>query len=169
MLTALQRKDLDPEQPALHASAVAEKLGDWDAVIQAIESVETAAEHAVLMIRLTRAGLTGGRRELGLAALCQLCWRQPEAAAVLLDRCEDPPVSRRLESFWDLEPPLPTELFPAWLLAGGHPMPEIRQISARTGPRCARWRSYAACASTRLRRNRANGCSGQSRCFSSTG
>lgn len=139
LLAALEGAEFDPHQPGLHASAVAEKLGDWEAVIRAIEALETATEHAVLMIRLARAGLAGGRREIGLAALSQLCWRHPEAAADFLERCEDVQISRRLESFWDLEPPLPTALFPAWLLATDLPMPEIAPKQCPDQPEVRAW------------------------------
>ena len=139
LLTALEGTAFDPRRPGLHASAIAEKLGDWDAVIHAIEAHESAAEQPELMVRLVRAGLAGGRREVGLAALCQLCWRHPEAAADFLDRCEDAPISRRLESFWDLEPPLPTGLFPAWLQAGGYALPEIAPDQCPDRPEVRAW------------------------------
>lgn len=139
LLAALEGRAFDPHQPGLHASAIAEKLGDWDAVIHAIEAYEGAAEQPELVARLVRAGLEGGRREIGLAALCQLCWRHPEVAADFLDSCANAQISRRLESFWDLEPPLPTGLFPAWLLAGGYALPEIAPDQCPDQPEVRAW------------------------------
>lgn len=125
LMAALDAAEFDPDRPQLHPSALAERMGDWEGVIDATEAVSDVARYSVLLERRARAGLAAGRREIGLAALCQLCWRHPERAEAFLESCGDEEIARRLERFWDLEPLIPIGLFPAWLTAGGYRLPEI--------------------------------------------
>ncbi len=113
----------DPGQPHLHASALYERLGDWQAAASSIMATPDWHEHAILAGRLATAGLKHGQRSHGLSALCQLCWLHSEAANTWLDGSDDDELTRRVERFWDLDPELDIALFPAWLAAIGYLMP----------------------------------------------
>ncbi|MFU8830923.1 MAG: hypothetical protein ACNA7J_02095 [Wenzhouxiangella sp.] len=125
LLGSVDDKRFDPDRPQLHPSALHERLADWQAVVSSILDTPDWHRHAVLVGRLASAGLTSGRREQGLAALCQLCWRHPEAASAWLDGSDDDELTRRAEHFWDLDPELDIKLFPAWLVARGYAMPDV--------------------------------------------
>lgn len=120
----LDPAEFDPARPDQHPSALAERLADWAGVIAAVEAVDRYVEQPVLLARLAGAALELGQREQALAALCQLCWRHGPAAERWLDSCDDAELTRRVERYWDLEPALPIERFPAWLVLTGYPMPD---------------------------------------------
>jgi hypothetical protein len=124
IVAAMDESQWDPGQPRRHPSLLHERLGDWPAAASSIMATPDWHRHAILVGRLATAGLKMGRRELGLAAMCQLCWLHPEAANVWLDGSDDNELTRRVERFWDLDPLLDITLFPAWLAAIGYPMPD---------------------------------------------
>ena len=117
--------NFDPDRPDDHPSHLLARLGDHSAVIAAVRAVKDYLDQPELLARLAHAGLSGGQRETGLVALCQLCWRHPERAEAWLDACRDDELVRRVERFWDLEPPLAIGLFPAWLISVAYPLPDI--------------------------------------------
>lgn len=114
----------DPEHPEHHPSAIAEQLEDWAGVVSSVKAVTAYPDHAPLLAALARAALRQGQRDHGLLALAQLCWRHPAVAEQWLDASDDEELSRRVAIFWDLDPALPTELFPAWLALAGYSMPD---------------------------------------------
>jgi hypothetical protein len=125
LIAGLNPSSFDPSRPDLHPSALAARFEDWPAVISAVEAVDDAHAHAPLLQWLATAGLKAQRRDIGLTALCQLCWRHAEAAEQWLEMGDDDELNGRIAMFWDLDPPLPIELFPAWLTMRGYPLPEI--------------------------------------------
>lgn len=125
LAASLDAARFDPDQPELHPASLAAAMGDWPGVLNAIKAVDRAHEHTRLMELAATAGLKADRRAIGLAALCQLCWRHSQAAEAWLDRTDDQEIATRITRFWDLDDPLDIELFPAWLVASGYPMPDI--------------------------------------------
>jgi hypothetical protein len=113
----------EPGQPG--PAELFQRAGDPVAALHALD--EQAIEDRTTSQRLVEldASLAVGQRERALRALSWLCWIDPEAAEAWLEQGRDDELSRRVEQFWDLETPLATELFPAWLLARGYPVPEI--------------------------------------------
>jgi len=104
-----------------------ERAGDPSAALEALD--QHAEEDWTTNQRLVelRASLSLGQRERALRALSWLCWTDARAAESWLEEGHDDELSRRVEQFWDLETPLETGLFPAWLLARGYPVPEVER------------------------------------------
>ncbi len=123
--------DYDPARRRCHPSALYERAGNREAAIAAVQAVPAYERHADLLACLARSGLAGGRRDLGWEALASLCWHHPEAAESFLEVTRDEEIQRRIEQFWDLEPPLPTELFPAWLATVAYALPELPDDGSR--------------------------------------
>ncbi|MGY6586746.1 MAG: hypothetical protein ACXIUB_00510 [Wenzhouxiangella sp.] len=117
-------QNFDPEHPDRHRSAWLFELEDWNASVQAcqqaLDEEPSNLQSPELLARLATAGLNAGQRETALLAVCQLCWRHPQAAERWLEATDDVEIARRIARFWDLDPLLPTELFPAWLALEGH-------------------------------------------------
>ncbi len=107
------------------------KAGDMAGVLREIDRLESSSSSDAMSsaLRLVdiRASLRLGDRDRALRNLSLLCWSDPKAAEDWLELGEDDELSRRVEQFWDLEKPLEIELFPAWLLARGYPMPSVDQ------------------------------------------
>ncbi len=121
----LDAEAFDPQHPQLHPASLAAESGGWAEVLQALQAVERAFEHARLMELAAIAGLKTNQREAGISALCQLCWRHPRTAETWLEQTDDAEIAARITRFWDLEDPLDIELFPAWLITIGFPVPDI--------------------------------------------
>ena len=121
----------DPAGSRSHPSALHERAGDWSAAIAAVQAVPGYECHADLLARLARSGLAGNRRDVGWQALALLCWHHPEAAESFLETTRDDDIQRRIEQFWDLEPPLPVELFPAWLATLAFALPRLPDDDSR--------------------------------------
>ncbi len=123
--------DYDPDNSHCHPSALYERAGDPAAAIAAVESVPDCERYPDLLVCLARSGLACGHRDRGWQALALLCWHHPEAAESFLETTGDEEVQRRVEQFWDLEPPLPTALFPAWLATAAYALPEVPEDDSR--------------------------------------
>jgi hypothetical protein len=121
----------DPGNDRLHPSALHERAADWPATVDAALAVPDRCRHADLLKRLARAGIAGQRRDLGWQALALLCWHHPDAAESFLEANRDEEFQRRIEQYWDLEPPLPVELFPAWLATLSFALPELPEDGTR--------------------------------------
>ena len=114
----------NPAEPDQHCSAWWFELQEWAQTVtacqRALAEQPAAFDSPPLLSRLATAGFKGGDREQALLAVCQLCWRHPEAAERWLETTEDSEVARRIARFWDMDPLLPIALFPAWLALEGH-------------------------------------------------
>lgn len=128
----------DPASGRMHPSALYERAGDRAAAIASVQAVPEYQRHAELLARLARAGLAGDQRDLGWQALVLLCWHHPEAAESFLESTRDEEAQRRIEQFWDLEPLLPVELFPAWLAALAFALPQLPEDDSRGSRALAR-------------------------------
>ncbi len=134
----------DPDQPDLHPTAVLARIEDWPGVLAAVLALPDYLDQPILLRRLADAALATGDREQGLAAVCQLCWRHGKAAEAWLDACQDDELVRRLEIFWDLDPPLPIDLFPAWLVSVAYALPDIPESACPDTPAAEAWTRFRA-------------------------
>jgi hypothetical protein len=138
---ALPGRPFDPERPELHASFAAARAEDWDAARRAVEAELDWRSEPVLIQRHAAAWERLGDRQAALADWCLLCWDFPASAP---DRL---PESGLLGAAWtdfqDLEPPLDTPDFPAWLVLRGAgpfaPPPEAANAAARETFECIQW------------------------------
>lgn len=121
----------DPASDATHVSTLLERAGDWSDVIDSIRAVPDYQDHPALLRRLAHAGLAVDRRDQGWQALAQLCWHHPGEAESFLERTTSKEIQRRIEQYWDLEPALPIELFPAWLATLSFALPDLARDESR--------------------------------------
>ncbi len=125
LAAAVDAVDFDPDQPSRHPALLAARSDDWSGVLEATAAVPELFRYADLLEAQANAAFKTDQRELALAAVCQLCWRHPGRAEAWLDQVRDQEIERRIEQFWDLDPPLDISLFPAWLLARAYPLPRV--------------------------------------------
>jgi hypothetical protein len=115
---SLAGRAFDPGTPRLHAAFAWERAGRWDAVCHAVQAQPDWRGQPLLL--LAHAQACWRRRDLAAARRdwMWLCWEHPLDAerAFIAPQLPD----RRLADLWgafgDLDPALPTEDFPAWLL-----------------------------------------------------
>ncbi len=139
---SLNPAEYDPAQPQLHRSAVLARLQDWAGVVDAVKAFDAYLQQPELLARLAEAALAMGDREQGLAAVCQLCWRHGKAAETWLDAAQDDELVRRIEIFWDLDPPLDIALFPAWLVSVAYALPDIPPGECPDTPAAEAWTRF---------------------------
>ncbi len=113
--STLQNRPFDPSHPDLHASYTAAQARDWPGVRQAVEREADWPRQAVLLERHARACAHLSDQAAALHSWCLLCWQFPQLGD-RLDSCGDSSLSGSWHEFLDLEPELPAEEFPAWLL-----------------------------------------------------
>lgn len=110
--------------PDLHNSYVLAQAQDWEGVSHSILNEAGWWERETLCLRLAECGYLRQERRETLMAWCYLCWINPEEAMAVLDSGEWIDLSTvnlwhqflELEDELELEEPLSTEEFPAWLL-----------------------------------------------------
>ncbi len=98
-----------------HMSYTASQAMDWDTARQAVEQTPHWQSDPVLLQRHARACEQLHRRCDALLSWFTLCWQFPE----LSDASEssiDTELRQQWAAFLELEPELPTQTFPAWLL-----------------------------------------------------
>lgn len=115
LLAAVAGLPFDPLRPSLHTSHLAERLGEWKGVVAAVEAEPAWHENPMLLRRHARACDRLHRPGAALASWFRLCWLDPAAAAAVGE--EGTAEWRELwRRFGELDPELPEEAFPAWLL-----------------------------------------------------
>jgi hypothetical protein len=112
---ALQNRDFTPSRPDLHPSYTAIQAQDWTMVRQAVERETDWQHQPILLERHAIACTYLADQVAALQSWCQICWQFP-ALEDRLERCGDHTLQRGWQMFLDLEPELPTEDFPAWLI-----------------------------------------------------
>jgi hypothetical protein len=112
---ALQDQAFDPTKPDLHASYTATQAQDWSMARQAVERETDWRRQPVLLERHAIASTYLDDQAAALTSWYLICWQFPELDEKL-DRCSDHTLHSGWQAFLDLEPELPTEDFPAWLL-----------------------------------------------------
>jgi hypothetical protein len=112
---ALLETPFDPARPEHHASHTAAQARDWGGVRQAVEGEAQWQQQPALLERHAWACTQLSDQPAALQSWCWLCWQFPQRDGHL-ENCNDPVLRRGWQAFLDLEPELPTETFPAWLL-----------------------------------------------------
>ncbi|TVP80809.1 hypothetical protein [Thioalkalivibrio sp.] len=113
---ALPRDRFDPVHPDLHASYAELRIPDWDAVIASVQAVPAHAEHAALLSRLALALQHRNRPEAAMLTWARCSELAPDQSPADLTRDASPRLYRHALCFADLDAPLDTADFPAWLL-----------------------------------------------------
>lgn len=113
---ALDGQPFDPDAPDLHASYCVVQALDWRGARDAIER-----EHGWQgqLILLQRHAIACERQHDDIGALqswFRLCWQFPAGAVEAIDSSGSGELHSGWERFEDLDPPLPADRFPAWLL-----------------------------------------------------
>lgn len=112
---ALHAQPYQASQPKLHVSYTATQAMDWDAVNQAIEQEPNWQTEPVLLLRHATASDYLHRQAEALQDWFLLCWQFPEKSN-LLKTSSNHALRQQWLSFLDLDPELPAQAFPAWLL-----------------------------------------------------
>ncbi|VAW83322.1 hypothetical protein MNBD_GAMMA13-1208, partial [hydrothermal vent metagenome] len=102
-------------QPELHASYTASRAMDWDSARQAVERVPDWRAEPVLLQRHTRACEHLHLRSDALLGWFTLCWRFAQHSDAI-ESSNDTELQQCWLAFLELEPELPTQAFPAWML-----------------------------------------------------
>jgi len=113
--SALCNQSYQTAQPEMHASYTASRAMDWDTARQAVEQVPAWRADPVLLQRHARACDQLHRRCDALLSWFNLCWRFPLHSDAI-ESSSDTELHQQWISFQELEPELPTQTFPAWLL-----------------------------------------------------
>ncbi len=112
---ALHDQPYQTAQPEMHASYTASRAMDWDTARQAVEQAPDWRADPVLLQRHARACDQLHLRCDALLSWFNLCWRFPQQSDVL-ESSIDAELRQQWINFLELEPELPMQTFPAWLL-----------------------------------------------------
>ncbi len=113
--SALHDQSFQTAQPKTHTSYTASRAMDWDLARQAVEQVPDWRANPVLLQRHARACDQLHRRCDALLSWFTLCWRFPQRCDAL-ESSSDTELHQQWIAFLELEPELPMQTFPAWLL-----------------------------------------------------
>ena len=112
---ALHDQPYQTAQPEMHASYTASRAMDWDIARQAVEQAPDWRADPVLLQRHAHACDQLHLRCEALLSWFNLCWRFPQQSDAL-ESSIDAELRQQWINFLELEPELPTQTFPAWLL-----------------------------------------------------
>ncbi len=112
---AIQNQDYQASQEYLHLSYTASQSMDWQIVHDAVEKETYWQTDAILLQRHAQACSFLHLQVLSLLSWFMLCWQFPEQADALKN-CSNSDLRQYWKTFLELEPELPAETFPAWLL-----------------------------------------------------
>jgi hypothetical protein len=127
--SALHDQPYHAAQPKQHISYTASLAMDWDSARQAVERIPHWQTDPVLLQRHARACDQLHRQCDALLSWFNLYWQFPEQHNVIKSSINTE-LRRQWTTFLELEPELPTQTFPAWLLLD---KPGLSKILA--GPR----------------------------------
>ena len=105
----------DSKQAEVHASYSAGKSQDWDQVRQSIEKESDWKNYPDLLIRHAQASERLRLVDESLLSWFELCWRFPQHSDAIEDNAGNQ-IRNHWITFWELEPELPAQEFPSWLL-----------------------------------------------------
>ena len=108
----------DPARPDLHAVPVWARIERWQSVRQAVESEPDWRDEPGLILAHAEACRRTRDAAAAMGDWMWLCWEHPDAAERALDAGAqgDAGLAAHWNTFLDLDPELPVEDFPAWLL-----------------------------------------------------
>ena len=112
---ALHDHPFQADQPEQHRSFTAIQAMDWNEAQQAIEQEDGWQQNATLLQRHAVAAEHQHKTTTALKSWFALCWQFPEQGD-MLECSPRQDFLRQRHTFLDLEPELPTDFFPAWLL-----------------------------------------------------
>jgi hypothetical protein len=112
---ALRDQPYRSTEPELHLSYTAGRALDWEAVRRAVEQEPRWHTDAVLLLRHAQACDQLHQQAAALASWFELCWRFPAQGDVLASSGNHE-LRRQWTAYLDLDPELPVQSFPAWLL-----------------------------------------------------
>jgi len=113
--TALADHPFGPSRPELHLSYTAAQARDWPEVRRGVEREAAWNRQAVLLERHALACSELREEAAALKSWYLLCWQFPERGD-RLEKCGDHALKGAWQDFLDLDPELPVQAFPAWLL-----------------------------------------------------
>jgi len=113
--SALRNQPYKTAQPELHLSYTASRAMDWDSARQAVEQTPGWPVDPVLLQRHARACDQLHRRCDALLSWFTLCWQFPQHSDAL-ESSRDAELRQQWQDFLELDPELPVQTFPAWLL-----------------------------------------------------
>jgi hypothetical protein len=132
---ALQDQPYRAEQPELHASFTASQSLDWDEARHAVEREDNWRGDAVLLLRHATACDQQHDEAAALASWFALCWRFPQQTDAL-ESSPSQTLRQNWSAFQDLDPELPVQLFPAWLLLRRPGLTKVLPESAADATTC---------------------------------
>ena len=113
-------RSFDPADPELHAAPLWARAGRWGPARAAVEAETNWRRYPALVQIHAEACRQGQDPSAARRDWMGLCWDHPLAAGQALDGLADRPLGELWARFSDLDPPLATGEFPAWLLCA-HP------------------------------------------------
>ncbi|MBS1269505.1 MAG: hypothetical protein MAG794_00456 [Gammaproteobacteria bacterium] len=132
---ALHGRSYRASHPDLHLSYTANRAMDWGTVRRAVEREADWRADSVLLRRHAQACDHLHQRAAALQSWFELCWRFPEQSDAL-ETSGDQELGRQWVSFLELDPELPTQSFPAWLLLNKPGLTRILPKPAGSGMVC---------------------------------
>jgi len=113
--SALHDQPYQVTQPEMHISYTASRAMDWGISRQAVEQLPDWQTDSVLLKRHARACDQLHLRGDSLMSWFNLCWRFPQQSDAI-EFSTDTELQQLWISFQELDPELPAQTFPAWLL-----------------------------------------------------
>lgn len=112
---ALQDQPYQATEPDLHLSYTASQAMDWDTVRQAVEQEPYWQADLELLLRHARACDHLHQQAAALLSWFKLCWQFPQQCDAL-ESSGNHELRQQWIAFLELDPELPAQSFPAWLL-----------------------------------------------------
>ncbi len=112
---ALQNQPYQSAQPTLHLSYTASQSMDWETVCHAVENESHWHTDVALLLRHTRACEYLHQKPEALLSWFKLCWQFPEQSDIY-ESSNDNELRQQWVRFLELDPEMPVQAFPAWLL-----------------------------------------------------
>ncbi len=113
--SALQDQQYQASLPELHLSYTAAQAMDWEAARQMVEQEPRWQADPILLLRHAQACEQLHLQPKALLSWFNLCWQFPQQCDAL-ESSSDHPLRQQWIAFQELEPELPVQSFPAWLL-----------------------------------------------------
>ncbi|MCF6338706.1 MAG: hypothetical protein L3J84_12295 [Gammaproteobacteria bacterium] len=112
---ALQNQPYQSAKPTLHLSYTASQSMDWETVCRAVENESYWHTDAALLLRHARACEYLHQKPEALLSWFKLCWQFPEQCDIYASS-NDHELRQQWIHFLELDPEIPAQTFPAWLL-----------------------------------------------------
>ena len=121
---ALLERPYEAERAELHLSYTATQAMDWEIVQQAVEQELAWESDPILLLRHARACDHLYKKMEIYQSWFMICWNFPEYSEAIKDST-DRQLQQQWEKFLAVDPVLPEQAFPAWLLIN---MPSLTKV-----------------------------------------